>query len=73
MGLEGLLSWHPPWSTLSPHFADEEPEAREQRELVASQPLSLPAKSGGLEFLPEDTERPTCIDKLLGVQDVQTE
>lgn len=23
---------------------------------VASQPLSLPAKNGGLEFMPEDTE-----------------
>lgn len=45
-----------PWSASSPHFADEKPEARKQQQLVTSQPLSLPAKNGGLEFLPEDTE-----------------
>lgn len=40
---------------------------------VASQPLSLTAKNGGLEFIPEDTEVTNTLRKILGVQDVQME
>ncbi|XP_045241540.2 selenocysteine-specific elongation factor isoform X2 [Macaca fascicularis] len=38
------------------HIPGEQPEAREQWEPVASQPLSSPAKNVGLGFTPEGTE-----------------